>query len=180
MPDDRFFVAEGPFTLLQLATHVGAFLSQPERATTSIKGVAELCQATEGHISVYCDTRHSLPFQNSHASAVVTSEKLASSPLINGCALLMCENPRLAFASIASLFHPRAKSNGAIHPRAVIAENARLGDNVEVGAGAVIKSGASVGARTRIGANTYIGAGVQIGPRLHDWAQLQHYLCTCW
>ncbi len=162
MTDNRFFVAEGPFTLFQLAAHVGGSLNRPELASTSIIGVAELCEATEGQISVYCDSRHSLSFKSSHASAVVTSQKLA---LLhhNGCALLLCDNPRLAFALIASLFYPPVKSNGAIHPRAEVAENARLGDEVEVAAGAVIEAHASVGARTRIGANTLIGAGVQVG-----------------
>src|SRR6185437_13191815 len=99
MSDSRFFHADGPFAFGQIAQWVGAELSQPERANELVSDIADLEQAVDGEVSVFCDPRHAKAFADSHASLIVTSRKLGDLPH-NGAALLLAEDPRLAFARI--------------------------------------------------------------------------------
>lgn len=143
MTDKRFFSASGPYALHEIASHVGAQMAQPERGGLMLRDVAELSSAADGDVSVFCDAAHAAFFATSHASVIVTSEKLSAHPH-NGCALLISANPRAAFARIGQMFYP-ASRQGDIHASAVIGEDAKIG------------------ARTRIGANVVIGPGVMIG-----------------
>lgn len=143
MTDKRFFSASGPFSLHEIASHVGAEIAQPERGELMLRDVAELASASNGDVSVFCDAAHAASFAASHASVIVTSGKLSTHPH-NGCALLIAANPRATFAQIGQMFYPRPHQ-GYIHPSAVIGE------------------GATIGARTRVGPNVVIGDGVIIG-----------------
>jgi len=162
MSDSRFFQADGPFSLGQIAAMVGAELLHPEREDDVIRGVAELADAAEGELAVFCDPRHAEAFASCHASVVVTSRKLSTYPH-NGSALLLADDPRLPFAHIGRLFYPRAEPKASIHGRAFVAQTATIGPDTEIGCGAVIVEKARIGAACRIGANTVIGDGVTIG-----------------
>ena len=162
MSDSRFFRTEGPFSLGQIAALSGAELLQPEREDEVIRGLAELADAGEGDLAMFCDSRHAATFASCHASVVVTSKKLSAYPH-NGSALLLAEDPRLAFAYIGHLFFPRAQPKAFIHSHAFIAATALIGENTEIGCGAVVGEQAQIGSRCRIGANTVIGDGVIIG-----------------
>jgi UDP-3-O-[3-hydroxymyristoyl] glucosamine N-acyltransferase len=80
--------------------------------------------------------------------------------------VIEADQPRLWFARAAKLLSP-ALPAAAIHPSAVVAENAELGEGVNVGPCAVIGEKASIGARTRIEAGAVIGEGVRIGNDCH-------------
>lgn len=160
--DTRFFHSEGPFGLAVLADGIGAAMRQPERGNMLIYDVAELCQAKSDHISVFNDAGHAASFATCSAGAIVTTEKLAA--MAHGdCALLVCDDPRLAFARIGLMFYPRTVSSGVLHPGAHVAPDAAIGKDVELSPGVVIESGARIGDRSRIGPNAVIGAGVEIG-----------------
>src|ERR1700683_4160347 len=159
MTDKRFFRPKGPFTVAALAVHARAALQHPEMGDALVVDIAELSRAGCHELSLFCDPVHAQAFAASEASVIVTSEKLLTLAQ-NNCAILLCENPRLAFAQIAQMFYPRAKASVGIHSGAHVAPNAILGDEVEIAAGAVIESGAMIGAGSRIGANTVIGEGV--------------------
>jgi UDP-3-O-[3-hydroxymyristoyl] glucosamine N-acyltransferase len=162
MSDNRFFQVDGPFSLGDLARVAGAELAQPERAGELIHDVADLAEAELGEAAVFSDVRHASAFATCHASVVVTSPQLSIYPR-NGSALLLADDPRLAFAHIGKLFYPRADPRAFIHPRASVAESASIGENTEIGCGAVIGENAQIGPRCRIGPNAVIGAGVVIG-----------------
>jgi UDP-3-O-[3-hydroxymyristoyl] glucosamine N-acyltransferase len=162
MSDKRFFRADGPFVLGEIAARAGARLSSPEQAEIVIRDLAELASAGDGDVALFCDAAFAQDFAHCHASAIVTSEKLAAYPH-NGCAMLLADDPRAAFARIGRMFYPGKVSSGRIHPSARIAAGARIGEEVEIAAGAVIGEGAAVGARCRIGANAVIEPGVVIG-----------------
>ncbi|MGZ5928730.1 MAG: UDP-3-O-(3-hydroxymyristoyl)glucosamine N-acyltransferase [Rhizomicrobium sp.] len=162
MSDDRFFQADGPFSLGRIAEIVGAELAHPERAGEMIRDVAELADATSGELAVFCDPRHAPAFATSHASVVVTSKKLSAYPH-NGSALLLVDDPRLAFARIGKLFYPRAQPKAFIHSRAFVAASAHVGDDTEIACGAVVGENAQIGARCRLAPNAVIGDGVIIG-----------------
>lgn len=162
MSDSRFFQADGPFSLGHIAGIVGAELVQPERAGEMIRDVAELTDASVGELAVFCDSRHAQAFAACHAGVVITSRKLSAYPH-NGSALLLADDPRLAFARIGKLFYPRAEPKAFIHERAFVALTAIIGEETEIGCGAVVGENVRIGARCRIGANVVIGDGVVLG-----------------
>ena len=162
MSDRRFFHAEGPFSLGQLAEHVGAELSEPDRANELISDIADLEQAAKGQISLFCSPSLAPAFARTEASLVVTSRKLAALPH-NGSALLLAEDPRLAFARIGQLFYPRDAAKGFVHAKAVIASSAGIGADCSIAAGAVIGENVVLGPRCRIGANAVLEDGVVLG-----------------
>ena len=166
MTDKRFFRPSGPFALAQIAARLGAELVRPETANLVIHDVADLAGAGDGDISVFCDASHAATFASSHASAIVTSRALSEFPH-NGCALLLTDNPRSAFAGIGRMFHP-ASDRGDIHPSAVIGKTARIGAGTRIGAHVVIGEGTEIGDHCEIGpgsvvTHALIGNRVRIG-----------------
>ncbi len=162
MSDDRFFHPEGPFALGFLAQAIGAQLAQPERAHQLVHDIAELEQASETDLSVFCDVRRASAFATSHAGVVVTSNRLSHYPH-NGSALICADDPRLAFAELGRLFYPTVKPKSFRHPGATIAASASIAVGVCVEAGAVLGEHVVIGAGSHIGANSVIGDGVVIG-----------------
>jgi UDP-3-O-[3-hydroxymyristoyl] glucosamine N-acyltransferase len=162
MSDKRFFRPDGPFTVADLAARIGAELIEPERANQLVHDIAELEQASEDDISVFCNARLAPSFATSHAGVIVTSRKLGQLPH-NGSALLLASDPKLAFAELGRIFYPAALPAPSIHPKAVIAKSAWIGEGSSIAAGVVIGEKASIGPGSRIGANTVIENGVLIG-----------------
>jgi UDP-3-O-[3-hydroxymyristoyl] glucosamine N-acyltransferase len=97
----------------------------------------------------------------SQAGAVVLRQAKAEYCPQDKC-VVEADQPRLWFARAAKLLAP-AQPEAAVHPLAVVAENAELGEGVSVGPCVVIGQKASIGARTRIEAGAVIGEGVRIG-----------------
>jgi UDP-3-O-[3-hydroxymyristoyl] glucosamine N-acyltransferase len=162
MSDKRFFQPQGPFTLAVLAQKVGAALAEPDRGGQIVHDIAELEKAGKNDISVFCDVRHAAAFAASQAGVIITSPKFSTLPH-NGSALLLSENPRLAFAELGHIFYPAPAPSSGIHSRATIAASASIGDGCAIAAGVVIGENVSIGPRSRIGANTVIEDGVTIG-----------------
>ena len=161
MSDSRFFCAHGPFTFGQIAEAVEAELADPARIGETASDIAALEQAIPGEVSVFSDPRHATAFAASQASLVITSRKLAALP--HHSALLLADDPRLAFARIGRLFYPRTAPKNFVHPRASVATSASIGADTAIGAGAVIGENVTIGPRGRIGANVVIEDGVSIG-----------------
>ncbi|HWC62370.1 MAG TPA: UDP-3-O-(3-hydroxymyristoyl)glucosamine N-acyltransferase [Rhizomicrobium sp.] len=164
MSDKRFFSPDGPFTIADLAEKIGAELIETDRANQLVHDIAELEQAGEDDISVFCNPRLAPQFAQSHAGVIVTSKRLSELPH-NGSALLLAADPRLAFAELGRIFYPAGAPAAFIHPKAVIAKSARIGDGSSIAAGVVIGERVSIGPGSRIGANTVIEDGVMIGAR---------------
>jgi UDP-3-O-[3-hydroxymyristoyl] glucosamine N-acyltransferase len=162
MTDDSFFARQGPFTLGDVAARAGARLSPDAPAGLLLRGIAALDAAGADELSFFCDARMAEAFAASHAGAVITSEKLSRHPH-NGCWLLLADDPRLAFAQIGLMFHPRDTADGRIDAAARIDASAVLGEGCSVDAGAVIGPGARLGARCHVGANAVIGGAVVLG-----------------
>jgi UDP-3-O-[3-hydroxymyristoyl] glucosamine N-acyltransferase len=162
LTDKRFFRSEGPFGLAAIAERVGATLQQPDRGAMLVHDVADLCQAESTDLSVFNDAGHATAFGSSRAAAIVTSTRLGGMPH-GDCAILLCDDPRLAFARIGQMFYPKAAATGRHHASAHVADDAVLAADVELAPGAVIEAGVRIGARSRIGANAVIGAGTEIG-----------------
>jgi UDP-3-O-[3-hydroxymyristoyl] glucosamine N-acyltransferase len=97
----------------------------------------------------------------SQASAVIAGEFAAfSSP---SKPLLIASQPRLAFASAASLLHAAPTYPPGIHPDAIVHPSATVAPTASVDAHAVIEARAIVGDRSYISVGCYVGPGVTIG-----------------
>jgi UDP-3-O-[3-hydroxymyristoyl] glucosamine N-acyltransferase len=75
----------------------------------------------------------------------------------------MAEQPYVAWARVAALFHPLPPAQAGVHPSAVVAADAAIDPSAEVGPHAVVGAGASIGPRCRIGPGAVIGDGVVVG-----------------
>lgn len=77
--------------------------------------------------------------------------------------VIVTKNPRLSFARVAALLHPRKHREPEVHPTAVIGEVAGLGANVFIGAFTCIGENSAIGDGTQIRAGAKVGDGVTIG-----------------
>ena len=161
MTDDRFYQRAGPFTLAQIASHIGAELAKGAAAELMVRDVAALESAETGDVSLFSDRKYANAFAVTKASVVITSDRLATLP--HGVTLLVVPNPRLAFAQAGHIFYPPAKLQPGVRPIQPVHPTAWIGDGTEVGPGGEIGAGAQVGANCYIGNNVTIGRGVVIG-----------------
>ena len=74
-------------------------------------------------------------------------------------------NPKLAFAKVAAVLHPKKTRQGERHPSAVVAGNSNIGADVFIGALVCVGENSSVGAGTHLLAGAKIGDNVTIGKR---------------
>ncbi len=162
MTDDRFFPRRGPFTLSEIAERADARLDPQAPPDLMVRGVASLDSAQADELSVFCDARKANDFAATRASAIITSSKL-STYAHNGSWLLVADDPRVAFALIALMFHPRDAVEPGIHASAQIDPSAIIGEACRIDPGAVIGPNVQLGAGCWIGANTVIGQAVEIG-----------------
>lgn len=159
MPDPRFYRREVPRTLADLAAMTGIRPAPGADAGLLISDIAQLDDAARGDI-VYVGDKEFVPaWRASLCSACITTESLASEAPAS-CSVLIADDPRVAFAAVASAFYPMKDALDASVP---IAPDAVLGANVRLGSGVVIGAKARIGDNVRIGANSVLGPGVEIG-----------------
>ena len=151
-----------------LAAHVGGRVIGD--GGIRIDKVASLESAAEGEITYVEDEKFFEAASKTQASCAIMPE---GANLKLPCRIEV-KNPKLAFALIAELLHPRARHEPSIHPTAVIGENAEValtafvGPNVcvgkdsRVGIGTEILTGASIGNNVAIGSDCVIHPNVVI------------------
>lgn len=168
MTDPRFFHNTGPYTAQVIADLVGARLVIANSSTdngvgnTLFHDVAPLQSATARDISFIDNVKYLEQFSRSKAGGCLTSEKHAARAP-KGTLLFVCDEPYVAYAKVATLFFPTARSAAHISEAAHISKEAVIGEDVHIAAGAVIETGAKIGNHTHIGANVCIGENVTIG-----------------
>ncbi len=163
MPDARFFQSRGPLSLGELARAGGVRLREDDDGDRLIQEVASPADAGPDSIA-YCAGPREIEHLATDAGACITTAALAPN-VPTGTACLVADDPRLAYARIASVLYPDIQPPPGVSDRAVVAPDAVLGHECRIDAGAVIESGAEIGARAWIGCNTIIGPGVVIGAR---------------
>ena len=158
-------------SLAEIADRIG--LQVIGDASTQIHGIASLVDAKPGELSFLFSASYKKHLISSKASAVVLRESDSADCNIPA---LISEQPRMAWAQIASLFDKTPAPNHEIHPSAVLGDDVAIGKNVSVGANAVIESGVVIEHDVCIGAGCFIGAGdiIGSGTRLHANVTLYH------
>ena len=172
MADPRFFDNAGPLSLPRVAEIAGARLANGHD-DRSIADVASLDNAGAGHLT-YCEgPKFKAALTRTKASAVLVTEALAGE-LPTGSVALVCTQPALGFAKVATALYPSA---GLIWPATkppvhAVAPSARLGGgtvlapNVFIGEGVEIGDGCVIGPGAVIGRGVQIGHGARIGPHV--------------
>lgn len=126
-----------------------------------VTGIASMQSAMAGDLVFVEDEKKLGAALESKAGAVIAGEFAAGKA--SAKSLLVCAQPRLAFARAAQLVSAGAAHVEGIHPSAIVHSSARLGKNVSVGERVVIGENVEVGDGARIGAGCVIGPRVKIG-----------------
>ncbi len=177
MADPRFFDNAGPFSLARVAKLTGGKPVRPSE--DSIADVAALDSAGPNHLT-YCEgAKFRTALERTKAGFVLVAEAFAASVPV-GAVAIVCSQPSLAFAEVATAMYPNA---GLIWPKAkppvqkvaasarvgegtVVAPDVFIGENVEIGDNCVIGPGAVIGRGVQIGHKAYIGPHVSISHAL--------------
>ena len=158
-------------TLKEIAESVQARLVGDGEIT--VEGIASIKSASAKDLVFVEDAENLASALNSSAAAVIAGEfstgTAAKKPL------LICSEPRLAFARAAKILCPVARREAKIHPSASVSTSAKLGKNVTVDACALVNDGVEIGDNTRIGANNFVGANVKIGDNCELYANVTIY-----
>jgi len=139
----------------EIAEFIGAELAGD--SDTEINAVAAYERASAGDIAFLEKTNVET---ETGASAVIV---LADFSGQLRCPILKVRSPKLAFAQIASILHPRKQRNPEIHESAVIAASANLGENVFIGAFTTVGENSEVGDGCQLRAGSKVGDGVTLG-----------------
>ncbi|ROR32224.1 UDP-3-O-(3-hydroxymyristoyl)glucosamine N-acyltransferase [Inmirania thermothiophila] len=146
-------------TLGELAAHVGAELrGDPGRR---VEAAAPLDRAGPRDLAFLGHPRFRRHLAATRAAAVILAPEHAGDCPV---AALLTANPYLAWARALALLHPEPPPRPGVHPRAVVAEGARLGAGVSVGPCAVVEAGAELGDGVVVGPGCVVGREARIGP----------------
>jgi UDP-3-O-[3-hydroxymyristoyl] glucosamine N-acyltransferase len=155
-------------SLAELARLVGGDIVRGEPEKT-FAGMAALDAAGPQDISFLGNEKYRPLFQTTAAGVVIVPPGETGGPEV--VALIVAENPSLAFASVVRHFAVAARPfTPGVHPRAWVDPSAKLDPaKVCVHPGAAIMAGATVGDGCEIGPNTVVGEDAVIGRdcRLH-------------
>ncbi|HET6345939.1 MAG TPA: UDP-3-O-(3-hydroxymyristoyl)glucosamine N-acyltransferase, partial [Myxococcota bacterium] len=122
-----------------------------------IEDIADLASAGPSHISFLASRRYLDAFRRTRAGAVLVPEPLDGAP----CPLIVCADPYLAMAHIATAFHPTPSFAPGCEPGAHVA--GVVDPTATVCVGAVVEPGASVGPRTVLMAGAFVGRDASLG-----------------
>jgi UDP-3-O-[3-hydroxymyristoyl] glucosamine N-acyltransferase len=152
------------FTAAELASRVGAEVAGD--GALVIGRVAPLEDAGPGDLSFFTNRRYRKVFVASRAGAVVVEPDEDVPP---GRTVLRARDAYLAFAKIATLFHPPAQAVPHAAPEAFVHPTARVDPSAELLPFAYVGAEATVGARCVLYPGAYVGPGARIGDDCVLW-----------
>ena len=158
--------AEKGKTVGELAAFVGGRTIGD--AQVRIASVASLAQAGNGVVAFVEDQKSLESAKGCSASALIVPVGTGNDALEaagQGTVIIEVAQPKLAFALIAELLHPRKRCEPFVHPSAAISEGADIDLTVFIGPHVAIGEGTRIGAGTRIEAGVVLGEQVKVG---HD------------
>jgi UDP-3-O-[3-hydroxymyristoyl] glucosamine N-acyltransferase len=125
-----------------------------------VTGIATPGTATASSV-IFVEDPKRLPEALASGAGLILAGRFAESDGTR--ALVICDNPRLAFARVGRRLTAPPPPAPGIHATAVVDPSATLGTGVSVGPRAVVDGGAAIGDRVAIGPGTHVGRGVRIG-----------------
>ena len=178
--DARFFRRTGPHTLAAVvdAAAVDGQGAQAPPRRLMLHGIAPLAAATANEVSFCLNSRKHLPALAAPQAAAVIVHQDMQDKVPETAVPIVADDPLVAWARVAALFHPQQPVNPGVHASAIVAASARIDPTAEVGPLAVIGENVVIGPRGRIGAMVVIDDGVKIGrdARIGPHASISHAL----
>ena len=177
MADPRFHPSTGPHALGALARVAAATPAGNAAPDRLFRGVASLGTAGPEEVAFAEGRRHLDMLRATRAGAVLVAPAHAAE-VPGEAAALLTEQPQLAFARIAALFHPPTTPRAGIHPTAVLGEGAVIGEGCEIGPYAVVGDGARLGPGCTLGPHAVVGPGCELGAGCRLHAGSSAYCCV--
>lgn len=125
----------------------------------AVDDLADLSSAGPRHLSFLANPRYLKDFQQTRAAAVLVGQVQNGTP----CTQIVCADPYLAMAQVATALHPPRQFAAGVHPDAHVSPEAQVDPTACVRPGAVVDEGARVGARTVLDCGSYVGARAVVG-----------------
>lgn len=125
-----------------------------------IHGIATLDNAGPHDITYVTNKKYYAALSKTSAGAVILTANNADKCPSNA---FVSENPRLCFAQIATLFHPRIHFEPGVHATACVADDATIAASAWVGPQAVVETGAAISSGAFVGPGCFVGARSAIG-----------------
>jgi UDP-3-O-[3-hydroxymyristoyl] glucosamine N-acyltransferase len=154
-----------------------------------ISGMAPIQDAGPGQIAFISNKKYIGQLKTTKAAAVLVSPDVAALGAPPGTALIVLDDPYMAFARLLQKFtdagprkpigvHPRAHveesakvgADPSIHPFAYVGPGAVIGDRVDLHPGSYVGPGAHVGDDTILGPNAVVHHGCKVGKRCFLYA----------
>jgi UDP-3-O-[3-hydroxymyristoyl] glucosamine N-acyltransferase len=149
-------------TVAELAALVGGRVTNGD-AEVLVERVAGLESAGAGACSFVEEEKFLEGAKASRASCLFVPEGMGDRASEFAATLVEVARPKLAFALVAEVLHPKIKRGGAFHPTAIVAESARIGDDVFIGAGVCVGERVKVGRGTQMLAGAVLEDDVEVG-----------------
>ena len=146
------------FSLAELAARVGGEVVGD--GGLALTGVAALDDATPSQVSFLSNRKYRAAFEASRAGAVLVEPGEEVPP---GRTVLRVHNAYLAFAKIATLFHPPPAALPEIAPSADVHPSARVHPSAQIMPQVTVGAGAEIGARSILHPGVRIGDGARVG-----------------
>lgn len=173
-----FFEIAGPFSLAQIADHIGAHFERDEIDARLFSGVQPLRSASSSHITFFENRRYVGELRDTAAGACILSKSDAALAPAKVTTLKVAR-PYEALASVMLLFYADAlrskvgvdrlcpdgqsvHSSAQIDEGAVVEAGAVIGPEARVGPGTTISAGSIVGYRSVLGHDCYVGPGAAV------------------
>lgn len=163
-----------PRSLAEIAAFVGGRVLGD--ATVAVTGISSLGAASRGDLVFVEDEKHLESALNSAAAGVIVGNFAGVHQTSK--ALLISDQPRLAFARAAELLLPPSSVAPGVHASALVHPTAKLGRNVAIAGHVVIAENVEVGQGTSIAAGCVIASNVSIGRDCRLYPNVTIYSAT--
>ncbi len=164
MVDTRFYNKKENVTLADVAKVTDSVLQDNAKAGETVDDIATMQKAQKTEICFFYDRKSKEIAAQMKALACVTMADLAQF-VPQGVAVLINENPKIAFIKLNEFMYSLVKPNAGIDESAKIAKSAKIGKDCFIGANVVIGENVEIGDNCRIEPNVVIEQGCKIGAR---------------
>ena len=148
----------GKISLAKLAELVGGSVSGDP--SISVSGVAPLELAGAEHVSFLANPKYLGKLAGCKAAAIIAHPSLEGSV---ETALLLADNPYLAFAKILTYFERTPSVGQGVMAGAHVHRDVMIGENVTISPGCVVCAGVKIGSGTCLQPNVVVGVDAIIG-----------------
>lgn len=124
-------------------------------------GVGRLEDAEPGQLSFFANQRYREALGATRASAVLVPRDFVGARA--GLTVIRVDQPHLAFARVAQLFHPAPRPAPGMAPRATVHPSAQVAASATIMDGATVSADAVVGERAVLFPGVYLGEGARVG-----------------